>query len=92
MGSSLTAGVRDGGYTNDGMLTSYPALLARQMKLANFESPLFEESDFNGAGRKVLTGFNPTQGPVKKFSVAANNLAIEGYEAKRRDITLIWGM
>lgn len=52
IGSSLTAGVRDGGYTNEGMLTAYPALIARQMKLAKFESPLFDEADFNGGGRR----------------------------------------
>ena len=88
MGSSLTAGVRDGGYTNEGMLTAYPALIARQMRLANFESPLFDEADFNGAGRKVITGFNPTRGPVRKFSVAANNLAIEGYDDKTKNVIL----
>lgn len=88
LGSSLTAGVRDGGYTNEGMLTAYPALLARQMKLAKFESPLFDPADFNGAGKKVLTSFNPTQGPGKKFAVAANNLAIEGYDESTQNVIL----
>jgi hypothetical protein len=88
IGSSLTAGVRDGGYTNEGMLTSYPALIARQMKLARFESPLFDEPDYNGAGKKVITTFNPTKGPVKKLAVAANNLAIEGYDEKTGNVIL----
>lgn len=31
IGGSLTAGVRDGGYFNEGIETSYPNLIARQM-------------------------------------------------------------
>ena len=57
IGGSLTAGVRDGGYFNEGILTSYPNLIARQMKLQKFEQPLFDATDYHGFGRKVRTGF-----------------------------------
>ena len=73
IGGSLTAGVRDGGYFNEGILTSYPNLIARQMKLQKFEQPLFDATDYNGFGRKVRTSFNPTGGPVPKFNTTKNN-------------------
>jgi hypothetical protein len=79
IGGSLTAGVRDGGYFNEGILTSYPNLIARQMKLKKFEQPLFDAQDYNGFGRKTRTGFNPTGGPVKKFNEVKNNSGVEGF-------------
>ncbi len=79
IGGSLTAGVRDGGYFNEGILTSYPNLIARQMKLQKFEQPLFDAADYNGFGRKVRTTFNPTGGPVQKLVNVKNNEAIESY-------------
>jgi hypothetical protein len=77
IGGSLTAGVRDGGYFNEGILTSYPNLIARQMKLKKFEQPLFDATDYNGFGRKVRTSFNPTGGPVPKFNEVKNNSGVE---------------
>lgn len=77
IGGSLTAGVRDGGYFNEGILTSYPNLIARQMKLQKFEQPLFDATDYNGFGRKVRTSFNPTGGPVPKFNEVKNNSGVE---------------
>ncbi len=77
IGGSLTAGVRDGGYFNEGILTSYPNLIARQMKLKKFEQPLFDATDYNGFGRKTRTGFNPTGGPVPKFNEVKNNSGVE---------------
>ncbi|RZK14137.1 MAG: hypothetical protein EOO43_16790, partial [Flavobacterium sp.] len=76
IGGSLTAGVRDGGYFNEGIMTSYPNLIARQMHLSRFEQPLFDKDNYNGFGRKVITGFNPTGGPVPKFNEVTNNSAI----------------
>ena len=78
IGGSLTAGVRDGGYFNEGILTSYPNLIARQMKLQKFEQPLFDATDYNGFRRKVRTTFNPTGGPVPKFNEVKNNSGVEG--------------
>jgi hypothetical protein len=77
IGGSLTAGVRDGGYFNEGMLTSYPNLIARQMGI-KFEQPLFDADSYNGYGRKVRTSFNPTGGPVPKFKEVSNNSGVEG--------------
>ncbi len=82
IGGSLTAGVRDGGYFNEGILTSYPNLIARQMKLEKFEQPLFDAADYNGFGRKVRTTFNPTGGPVPKFNEVKNNSGVESVDEK----------
>lgn len=82
IGGSLTAGVRDGGYFNEGILTSYPNLIARQMKLKKFEQPLFDATDYNGFGRKVRTSFNPTGGPVPKWNNSSNNLGVESVDEK----------
>ena len=82
IGGSLTAGVRDGGYFNEGIMTSFPNLIARQMKLKKFEQPLFDATDYNGFGRKVLTDFNPTGGKIPKFKEASNNLAVELIDSK----------
>lgn len=79
IGGSLTAGVRDGGYFNEGIMTSYPNLIARQMKLKKFEQPLFDAQDYNGFGRKARTSFNPTGGPVPKFKDVENNTGTDGF-------------
>ena len=76
MGGSLTAGVRDGGYFNEGIQTSYPNLIARQMQIS-FNQPYFADTEFNGFGRKVPTGNNPTGGPVQKFNIVKNNTGVE---------------
>lgn len=76
IGGSLAAGVRDGGYFNEGIMTSYPNLIARQMKLAKFEQPLFDKQNYNGYGRMASTGSNPTGGPVPKFNAVTNNNGI----------------
>jgi hypothetical protein len=73
IGGSMTAGVRDGGYFNEGMLTSYPNLIARQMKLKKFELPLFDKQEYNGSIRRVRTGFNITGGPFPKYNIVKNN-------------------
>ncbi len=77
IGGSISAGVRDGGYFNDGISTSYPNMIARQMKLKKFEQPFFDAAQFNGIGRRVKTGFNPTGGPIQKFNIIQNNLTGE---------------
>ncbi|MBX2952846.1 MAG: hypothetical protein KF870_10090 [Leadbetterella sp.] len=81
-GSSLTAGFRDGGYFNDGMATSYPMLIARQMGLKDFGAPTFSSESANGVGRVVPTTFNPTGGPAPKFKMVNNNLGITGVSGK----------
>lgn len=76
IGSTVASGYRDGGYFNEGIITSYPNLLARQMGIDNFRQPLFSARYYNGFGRKVVSSYNPTGGPVTKFKEANNNLAV----------------
>ena len=53
IGGSFTAGVREGGLHQEGQLTSFPNLLARQMLISDFSQPLFNDKDFNGYGYKT---------------------------------------
>ena len=50
LGGSLTAGVRNGGLYREGQLTAYPNLVARQMGIADFQSPTFGPLEANGTG------------------------------------------
>lgn len=52
IGSSLSAGVRDGGVYAEAQQTSFPALLAQQMGIKDFKQPLLEG---NGTGRKTVS-------------------------------------
>ncbi len=52
IGSSLSAGVRDGGVYAEAQRTSFPALLAQQLGIQDFKQPLLEG---NGTGFKVAT-------------------------------------
>jgi hypothetical protein len=79
VGGNLASGVRDGGYFNEGILTSFPNLLARQMRLKKFESPLFSKENYNGLGRQVPASNNISGGPFKKSKFADNNLAFTDY-------------
>jgi lysophospholipase L1-like esterase len=51
IGSSLSAGVRDGGVYAAAQQTSFPALLAQQMGINDFKQPLLPG---NGTGRKTV--------------------------------------
>ena len=50
MGGGMTAGVRNGGLYRAGQMTAYPNLVARQMGITDFQSPLFAENEANGTG------------------------------------------
>jgi hypothetical protein len=76
IGGSLTAGVRDGGYFNEGIITSYINLVAHQMQLDKFDQPYFSDNAYNGYGRKALTSKNITGGVVPKFNIVKNNSAV----------------
>jgi hypothetical protein len=52
IGSSLSAGVRDGGVYAAAQQTSFPALLAQQMGIKDFKQPLLEG---NGTGKKTVS-------------------------------------
>lgn len=81
-GGNLTQGMRDGGIFNEGMLTSYPTLIANHLGI-DFQNALFDPSEYNGIGRKVSSSFNPTAGPVPKQKEVINNLAIEDGRVKK---------
>lgn len=72
IGGGLTAGARDGGLHRNAQLTSFPNLIAIQMK-ADFKQPLFAESEANGYGYKVLSSMS---NGVPKYKAVSNNLAI----------------
>jgi hypothetical protein len=50
MGGGMTAGVRNGGLYRYGQMTAYPNLVARQMGMTDFQTPLFAENEANGTG------------------------------------------
>jgi hypothetical protein len=50
IGGGMTAGFRNGGLYRAGQLTAYPNLVARQMGITDFQSPLFGENEANGTG------------------------------------------
>ena len=72
LGGSLTAGVRNGGLYREGQLTAYPNLVARQMGLADFQSPTFGLAEANGTG--FLTYSDPTA-TYPRWQQVANLLA-----------------
>lgn len=55
LGGSLTAGVRNGGLYREGQLTAYPNLVARQMGIADFQTPAFGPTEANGTGFMVYS-------------------------------------
>ncbi|NBA87696.1 hypothetical protein GVN16_18140 [Emticicia sp. CRIBPO] len=88
IGSSLSAGVRDGGVYAAAQQTSFPALLAQQMGINDFKLPILEG---NGTGKKTVTsskngllkfqeikGLDDTNRDTKlpKVTTEVNNLAI----------------
>jgi hypothetical protein len=79
IGGAVAAGFRDGGWFNEGMITSYPNLIANQMGI-KYDLPLFDAADYNGSERKVYTRFNPTGGPVPKVKSVSNNSAVLSYD------------
>lgn len=72
IGGGLTAGARDGGLYRNGQLTSFPNLVAIQMK-ADFEQPLFAQNESNGYGYKVVS--NVSNG-IPKYKSVSNNIAL----------------
>ena len=76
IGSSLSAGVRDGGVYAAAQQTSFPALLAQQMGISNFKQPLL---DGNGTGKKTVSidknGILKFQ-EVKDFDDTQKNVAL----------------
>ncbi|MGL4631690.1 MAG: hypothetical protein ACRCVT_10835 [Leadbetterella sp.] len=72
VGGAVAAGFRDAGWFNEGMITSYPNIIANQMGIS-LDLPLFDADEYNGMERKVYTKYNPTGGPVPKIKSVTNN-------------------
>jgi hypothetical protein len=84
IGGSLASGMRDGGLTQESQLTSYPNLIARQMKLASFKQPLFGDNEYNGFGYKLP---KPSNTAVPRFNAVKNNTAFKDVD-KNNNVTL----
>jgi hypothetical protein len=78
VGGSLSAGFRDGGLYREGQLTAFPNLIARQMGIL-FYQPLFDPTEGNGSGYKVLTGTEP----IASFKMVTNNLGYVENKAEK---------
>jgi len=86
VGNSLTAGYQDDGLYREGQLSSYPAILAEQFKMAGggeFVQPLFTEAQATGTGYLQLTGFSSTGLPVTS-RVAASAERGTGLDGKTK--------
>lgn len=54
-GGGLTAGLTNGGLYREGQLFAYPNLVAIQMGIGDFSTPLFDENEQNGTGYMVFS-------------------------------------
>lgn len=64
VGGGVTAGAQSGGLFRDGQLSAYPNLVAKQMGISDFKSPLFDEAHANGTGFTLIK--DPTSQTVFK--------------------------
>lgn len=67
VGNSLTSGYADNGLYLDGQKNSFPEMIAGEMKSVGggaFYTPFFSESQADGSGYKILTGFTPAGLPI----------------------------
>ncbi|ODS82427.1 MAG: hypothetical protein ABS46_08780 [Cytophagaceae bacterium SCN 52-12] len=100
IGSSLSAGVQDGGISQSSQLTSFPNLLARQMGAAEFRQPLFEGEYQNGSGtytarnKKGILDFAEAKKPafgardqLPKVAGTVHNFALPYLKAREIMIT-----
>ncbi|GAB4045150.1 hypothetical protein GCM10028774_66450 [Spirosoma jeollabukense] len=72
VGGKLSSGFRDGGLYREGQLTAFPNLIAHQMGIDSFQSPLFDPAQGNGTGYSVMT----TKSPYPIWKQVENNRAI----------------
>lgn len=67
VGNSLTSGYADNGLYLDGQKNSFPEMIAGQMKSVGggaFYTPFFKDSEADGSGYKILTGFTAGGLPI----------------------------
>lgn len=72
IGGSFPAGGRNGGLYREGQLTSIPILIAHQMQLTSFVTPLFSKEEGNGGGYLVYD----RSATLPSWKRVENNLAI----------------
>lgn len=97
VGGGLTAGVCNGGLYREGQQFAYPNLVAHQMGLTDFETPLFSEQDFNGTGYYLYD--NPSAKYPKWKKVTNNRAPVTGgappvlprYEGNASNFATPWG-
>ncbi len=71
-GGGLTAGVSNGGLNREAQLFAYPNLIARQMGIADFKTPLLNEEEANGTG---IFLYGEPNGDFPRWLEVTNNLA-----------------
>lgn len=87
VGNSLTAGFQSNALYEDAQQYSYPNLLARQLRIENFEQPLISNPGIGDPGRIELTSlensttrYNTNQGEPVNVGIGQpyNNLGVPG--------------
>jgi len=73
VGGGMTAGFRNGGLYRVGQMTAYPNLVAHQMGITDFQSPLFGVNEANGTGYVQLIDDGSKYPTWKEVT---NNLAL----------------
>jgi hypothetical protein len=72
IGGKLSAGYRDGGLYRQGQLTAYPNLIAHQMGLSSFKTPLFDKEYGNGTGYLIQS----ESADISNWKKVKNNTAV----------------
>lgn len=71
-GGGMTAGVSNGGLNREGQQFAYPNLVARQMGIAGFTTPLLNEAEANGTG---IFLYEDPKAEYPRWRKVTNNLA-----------------
>lgn len=83
IGGGLTAGAQGGGLFRDGQLAAYPNLVAKQLGMVDFKTPLFDGAHANGTGFIVA---NPDKSQT--FYKIINNLGTVREEENGKPLQL----
>jgi hypothetical protein len=71
-GGGLTGGVSNGGLNREAQQFAYPNLVARQMGISDFKTPLLDEKEANGTG---IFLYGEPNGDFPRWTEVTNNLA-----------------
>lgn len=72
VGGGMTAGAQNGGLYRSGQLAAYPNLVARQLGMKGFTTPVFDKTEANGTGYALHENQGNGEQHLQKVS---NNLA-----------------